>query len=421
MAKAIILVLDSLGIGATPDAEKFGDQGANTLGHIAHWCAQGNQCEERATGPLKIPNLVKLGLAKANQLGSGKLPITAVENHHPIFESNNAHAGKQDDIVALYSACEELSTGKDTPSGHWEMAGVAVEFDWGFFPKQENCFPLGLVEEIKKQTGVKDILGNCHASGTEILNRLGQAHIDSGAPICYTSADSVFQVAAHEDYFGLDNLYAFCESVRKILNEYNIGRVIARPFIGEAGAFTRTGNRKDYTTPPHKNTLLDLLVKNGREVHSVGKIADIFAHRGITHKTKATGHDALFNATIEAINIAEPGSLIFTNFVEFDQSFGHRRNIGGYAAALEHFDQRLPEVVSAMQQDDLLVLTADHGCDPTWPGSDHTREHVPFIAYRPNNALEINKGIRSSFCDIGQSIADFLEIEPLAQGTSVFK
>lgn len=405
MPRAIILVLDSLGVGATPDADAFGDQGADTLGHIAEWCARGNTCTVRDKGTLNIPNLVKLGLGKVNEL------CTKVSQDGLKSDAS---------ITALYAACQEVSTGKDTPSGHWEIAGVPVRFDWGYFLDKENSFPKELLESLKINAGLNGILGNCHSSGTEILDILGQKHIDTQFPICYTSADSVFQIAAHEKYFGLDKLYAVCEVARDLLNEHNIGRVIARPFIGEVGSFTRTGNRKDYTTPPHKETLLDKLVSVGRQVHSVGKISDIFAHRGITHKTKANGHDALFDATIDSMKLAAEGSLIFTNFVEFDQSFGHRRNVGGYAAALEHFDRRLPEVMSAMNDDDLLILTADHGCDPTWQGNDHTREHIPFIAYRPDQIQEINAGIRDSFCDIGQSIATHLKIVPLDEGVSVF-
>lgn len=405
MARVIILVLDSLGIGATPDANIFGDVGANTLGSIAKWCAEGNECQERQKGLLRVPNLAKLGLGKANELGSGTYPAG--------FET-------QEPIIGLYAACKEVSTGKDTPSGHWEITGVPVRFDWGYFPVEQPCFPNELMTQLKKQCQLDGLLGNRHASGLEVLDSLGQQHIDTNFPICYTSADSVFQIAAHEESFGLERLYEVCEVARKLLNKYNIGRVIARPFIGKQGAFVRTGNRRDYTTPPHELTLLDYLVQQGREVHSIGKIADIFAHRGITHKTKATGHDALFDSTLNTMKLAKEGSLIFTNFVEFDQSFGHRRNVGGYAAALEHFDGRLQEVMNLMNKDDCLILTADHGCDPTWRGTDHTREHIPFIAYRPNQLGEINAGVRESFCDIGQSIAKFLNIVPLKEGESAF-
>ncbi|PCJ49000.1 MAG: phosphopentomutase [Gammaproteobacteria bacterium] len=404
MPRAIILVLDSLGIGSTPDADKFGDAGSNTLGHIAKWCHEGNQCNERNSGPLRVPTLAKLGLGKANELGSGIAPKG--------FETS-------EEICALYAACEEISTGKDTPSGHWEIAGVPVRFDWGYFTNKQHSFPEKLIAELSRRSGIKGILGNCHGSGTEIIKSLGEEHIKTGLPICYTSADSVFQIAAHEKYFGLERLYEFCEIARDLVDEYNIARIIARPFEGEVGSFTRTGNRRDYTTPPPSDTLLDKLVSAGREVHSVGKIADIFAHRGITHKAKATGHDALFDGTLKSMETAAEGSLIFTNFVEFDQTFGHRRNVGGYAAALEHFDTRLPEVMAKMKSDDMLILTADHGCDPTWVGGEHTREHIPFVMYRPEHLSEVNAGIRSSFCDIGQSIAGHLNIPALDEGVSV--
>ncbi|MGB0495967.1 MAG: phosphopentomutase [Kangiellaceae bacterium] len=405
MPRAIILVLDSLGVGATPDAVSFSDEGSDTLGHIAEWCAKRISCAERRTGALRIPNLLQLGLGEANKMCT-EVRREGLYNNTP--------------IIGLYAACKEVSTGKDTPSGHWEIAGVPVRFDWGYFMEKENSFPSELLTELIEKTGISGVLGNCHGSGTEILKQFGQQHLKTGFPICYTSADSVFQIAAHENHFGLQRLYEVCEVARELTNKYNIGRIIARPFIGDVDQFMRTGNRKDYTTPPHKKTLLDKLVDSGREVHSVGKIADIFANRGITHKKKVSGHDALFDATIESMQHAKNGSLIFTNFVEFDQSYGHRRNVGGYAAALEHFDQRLPEIMSQMREDDLLILTADHGCDPTWPGSDHTREHIPFIAYRPNESKEVNAGIRESFCDIGQSIATHIEIDPLEEGESVF-
>jgi len=405
MPRVIVLVLDSLGIGATPDAEKFGDQGADTFGHIASWCAAGNQYPDRHSGALNIPNLVSLGMAKANQLATSRYPEGVAQN---------------DDIIGLYAACQEISSGKDTPSGHWEMMGVPVEFEWGYFAKTIPCFSDELVDSFIKKAQLSGILGNCHASGTEIIESLGQQHIDSGMPICYTSSDSVFQIAAHEESFGLDRLYQICEVARGLMDDLNIGRVIARPFEGTSGSFKRTGNRRDYTTPPHADTLLDKLSHLGRDVYSIGKIADIFAHRGISHKLKGNGHDALFDRTLDAMSSAKEGSLIFTNFVEFDQSFGHRRNIGGYAAALEAFDLRLGFLMKQLKTDDLLILTADHGCDPTWPGNDHTREHVPFLAYCRNGLPVTDAGIRKSFSDIGQSIAKHLQIAPLERGQSAF-
>jgi len=262
------------------------------------------------------------------------------------------------------------------------------------------------------------LLGNSHASGTDIINEFGQAHIETGLPICYTSGDSVFQVAAHETHFGLDNLYTYCETVRELLDELNIGRVIARPFIGETpDDFSRTGNRRDYSVLPPEPTVLDKIHANGTHVISVGKISDIFAHQGISEKTKATGLDALLDATIEHIKTSDDDTMIFTNLVNFDQDFGHRRDPVGYAKELETFDARLPEIYDAMSDDDVLFLTADHGCDPTWPGSDHTREYVPVLAYH-HKIDSVDLGERQTFADLGQTIADIFNVEPMQYGTS---
>ena len=405
MARAFILVLDSFGVGETPDADKFGDVGADTLGHIADWCKAGNVNEDRpVSGPLTIPNMTRLGLGKAYHNVTGTEP-----------------AGLEYDGVleGVYGACAEQSFGKDTPSGHWEMAGVPVRFDWGYFPPEYPSFPKALTDALIERCGLPGVIGNKHASGTVVLEELGEEHIKTGMPIVYTSADSVFQIAAHEEHFGLDRLYEICEVARELVDEYEIGRVIARPFVGEKGSFARTGNRRDYATPPPEPTLLDKLEAVGREVISVGKIADIFAHKGLTRKIKATGNAALFDTTLAEVKTAPEGSLIFTNFVDFDQNFGHRRNVGGYAAALEYFDKRLPELNNVLRDGDLVILTADHGCDPTWPGTDHTREHVPFIAFGPGiKANDI--GVRDSFADIGQTVANHLGIEPLDEGVSAF-
>lgn len=405
MARAFILVLDSFGIGAAPDAEKFGDVGSNTLGHIADWCAQGNTAEDRPeAGNLNIPNMARLGLGLAAKNATGSVP-----------------AGLEIDggATGFYAACAEKSFGKDTPSGHWEMAGVPVMFDWGYFQQEYPSFPEGLLTELCERCDLPGVIGNKAASGTVILEELGDEHIKSGKPIVYTSADSVFQIAAHEEHFGLDRLYEVCAVARELVDKYEIGRVIARPFVGENGTFERTGNRKDLATPPHKPTVLEKLEASGREVISVGKIADIFAHRGLTQKVKATGLEALFDTSLEMQKSAPEGSLTFVNFVDFDQSFGHRRNVAGYADALEYFDKRLPEFLDAMDKDDIVILTADHGCDPTWPGTDHTREHVPFVAYGPN--LEpADGGVRESFADIGQTVAAHLGIEELEDGVRAF-
>jgi phosphopentomutase len=397
MARAIILVLDSFGIGATDDADKFGDVGANTLGSIARVRAESDD------GPLRLPNLSKLGLMHAAAESAGVFP-----------------PGSSSDIevIGAYGFAAELSSGKDTPSGHWEIAGVPVLFDWGYFTARKDTFPPELLEKLIDQAGLPGVLGNCHASGTTIIAELGEEHMRSGKPIVYTSADSVFQIACHEESFGLDRLYALCDVARVLVDEYDIGRVIARPFVGNnASDFARTGNRRDLTTPPPAPTLLDKLVDSGGEVISVGKIADIYAHQGITQKIKASGNAALFDATLTAMESAPDRSIVFTNFVDFDMLYGHRRDVEGYANALEYFDARLPELMAQLQDDDVLVLCADHGCDPTWPGSDHTREHIPVLAY--GSRIQAGSlGKRESFADIGQSLAEFFDIPPLDYGKS---
>ena len=269
-----------------------------------------------------------------------------------------------------------------------------------------------------RRAGLPGVLGNCHASGTEIIRELGEEHVRSGKPIVYTSADSVFQIAAHEDAFGLERLYAVCEIARELVDDYRVGRVIARPFVGDsAETFARTGNRRDLTTPPHAPTVLDRLIDSGGEVVSVGKIADIFAHQGISRTLKANGNDALVDATLEAMASAGERAIVFTNLVDFDMLYGHRRDAAGYADALEAFDRRLPEIVDAMSPDDLLILCADHGCDPSWPGSDHTREFIPVLA-TGRGVGPGSIGRRATFADIGQTLAAFFELPPLDYGES---
>jgi len=397
MARAIILVLDSFGVGATADAGTFGDTGADTLGNIARVRAAS------AEGPLRLPNLSRLGLYHASKESTGDFP---------------AGVSTDVEIMGAYGHAAELSSGKDTPSGHWEIAGVPVLFDWGYFTDKTDTFPPALLDKLIERADLPGVLGNCHASGTEIIAKLGDEHVATGKPIVYTSADSVFQVACHEEAFGLQRLYDLCDVARELVDEYNIGRIIARPFVGDgADNYVRTGNRRDLTTPPHAPTVLDKLVESGGEVYSIGKIADIYAHQGITKKIKASGNAALFDATLEAMADAPDRSIVFTNFVDFDMLYGHRRDVPGYAAALEYFDERLPELTSRMQDDDLLILCADHGCDPTWPGSDHTREHIPVLAYGAGiNAGSL--GRRDTFADIGQSVAAHLGLPPMDYGTS---
>ena len=395
--RAIILVLDSFGVGATADADKFGDVGADTFGHIAAARAESD------AGPLKLPNLAKLGLFHAGQESTGSFS----PGHDPAIE-----------VIGAYGHAAELSSGKDTPSGHWEIAGVPVLFDWGYFTGGEEVFPKELLDELIVRGDLPGVLGNCHASGTTIIAELGDEHVASGKPIVYTSADSVFQIACHEEAFGLDRLYDLCDIARELVDKYDIGRVIARPFVGNnSDAYARTGNRRDLTTPPHAPTVLDKLVDSGGDVVSVGKISDIYAHMGITKKIKASGNEALFDATLDAIKDAGDRSIVFTNFVDFDMLYGHRRDVDGYATALEYLDGRLPEIIALIGEGDLLILCADHGCDPTWPGSDHTREHIPVLAYgagvKPGSL-----GRRESFADIGQSLAVHFGLSPMDYGKS---
>jgi phosphopentomutase len=402
MRRALLIVMDSLGVGALPDAEHFGDAGADTFGHIAAWCARPQDHGGRGR-PLHLPTLVKLGLADAAACARGVWPVG-------IAEPDQCHA--------RHGCARELSTGKDTISGHWEITGVPVLFEWGYFRDRENSFPSELLARLQQRGDVPGFLGNCHASGTEIIQRLGAEHVQSGRPIVYTSADSVVQIAAHEHSFGLDRLYHLCELARQEVDAWRIGRVIARPFSGtDAASFTRTPNRRDFAVPPPEPTLLDRLQAAGAAVVGVGKISDIFAGQGISRSIKAHGLDALMTRSIEAFQGASQPTLVFTNLVDFDQDFGHRRDVAGYAAALEHFDTLLPPLLAALDAEDLLILCADHGNDPTWPGSDHTREYIPILAYSPALAPR-PIGCRDSFADIGASLAEWFGLAPLQQGVS---
>ena len=397
MKRVVILVMDSFGIGATDDAAHFGDAGADTLGSIARYCAR-----DRGA-PLSLPYLSELGLLHAHRDSTGSFAEGVATDGH---------------IRGAYGYAAELSTGKDTPSGHWEMAGVPVLFDWGYFTERTDTFPPALLEALVERASLPGVLGNCHASGTVILSQLGEEHMRTGKPIVYTSADSVFQIAAHEETFGLDRLLQLCEIARELVDEYNVGRVIARPFLGErADNFARTGNRRDYAVPPPSPTVLDKLVADGGHVCSVGKIADIFAHQGISSTVKATGNKALFDATLDAVEYAPDRSIVFTNLVDFDMLYGHRRDVGGYAEALEYLDGRLPELFAALGEQDVLMISADHGCDPTWQGTDHTREHVPVLVY----GQSIRPGVlgkRDTFADIGQSLACYFGLSPMEYGKS---
>src|SRR3954466_6776188 len=333
--RAMIVVMDSVGIGAAPDAAAYGDEGADTIGHIAEACAAGQADSHARQGPLHVPNLVELGFAAASPPATGREPAgLKVGGCSPLD----------------YGCASEQSKGKDTPSGHWEIAGVPVRFDWGYFPRTQPCFPQQLVDQLVQEAGIPGILGNRHASGTEIIEQLGELHLQTGQPICYTSADSVFQIAAHEQAFGLDRLYEVCAVARRLVDPYNIGRVIARPFIGTSATdFRRTSHRRDLAVPPPEPTILDVAAAEHRAVVSIGKIDDIFAHRGTGLNKRGDGNGVLFDRMLEGVDHLPHGGLLFANFVDFDTVFGHRRDVAGYAAALEAFDCRLPELLSGLK------------------------------------------------------------------------
>lgn len=393
MSRAIILMMDSFGIGGAPDAAAFGDEGADTFGHILD-----------SYPDLKVPNLVSLGLLKAANAASGKNRLSSAQ-------------GARLNMPSKYGHCREVSLGKDTSSGHWELAGVPVTKPFGYFKPDYPSFPEELVEKLCQRAGISGILGNKAASGTEIIQELGEEHIKTGKPICYTSADSCFQIAAHEKYFGLDRLYEVCQAAFEEVKPYHIGRVIARPFEGEKkGEFVRTKNRHDYSVTPPRPTLLDVVKDSGREVIAIGKISDIYAGCGVTQKILASGLEELWDKTLEAVKTVPDNSLIFTNFVDFDMLYGHRRNTKGYADALAYFDSRLPEIAPLMKEDDIAFVVADHGNDPTAKGTDHTREQIPVLMFGAKVAEE-DVGQRKTFSDIGQTVADIFGLR-LENGTS---
>jgi phosphopentomutase len=400
MPRAFVVVLDSAGIGGAPDADLYfngdlPDTGANTIGHIAAACANG-AAEDGRSGLLKLPNLDQLGLGAALRDASGA-----------------RGEGLDADPVGLWGAGQETSRGKDTPSGHWELAGLPVPFDWSYFPNTDPAFPDDLVAEVRRIAGVDGILGNCHASGTQIIAELGEAHQQTGWPICYTSIDSVFQIAAHEETFGLDRLLHLCETLAPRLHEQRVGRVIARPFVGEPGNYNRTVNRRDYAMEPPKPTLLDWVQGAGRQTYGIGKIRDIFAGRGVDHVMKGADRDLMTHLS-QTVDGAADGSFTFANFVEFDSLYGHRRDVSGYARHLEWFDDAIGPIMAALKPDDLMIFTADHGNDPTWPGTDHTRERVPFLAKGPYAG---RIGIRG-FADLAASVAAHLDVPNQGPGES---
>lgn len=402
MTRAFVIVMDSVGCGGAPDAQKFfndktvPDTGANTLAHIAQACAEG-RADEGRRGPLAMPNLDALGLGAAIRLASG-----------------DDTPGMTAAPAGLWGAAEEVSPGKDTPTGHWEIAGVPLPWDWGYFPDTIPAFPADVTAAICKAADVDGILGDKHASGTVILDELGAEHIRTGRPIVYTSVDSVIQIAAHEEHFGLDRLYALCEAIAPMVHDMRVGRVIARPFVGsEAEGFTRTTNRRDFAMTPPKPTLCDWVTDAGGKVHAIGKIGDIFAHRGISDVQKGADAD-LMEHLVASFDSAQDGDLVFANFVEFDTKYGHRRDIAGYARALEWFDSQVPRILEKMREGDLVLFTADHGNDPSWVGTDHTRERVPVIGagLGPRDIGIVG------FSDIGASVAAHLGLDARGAGRS---
>lgn len=409
MKRVFLMILDSFGIGSSFDAYKFNDVGADTFGHIAEKCFL-NEANIGRKGSLYIPNLTKLGIVKSYQSSTGKYPLGFNQ--------------KEDvNIIASYGYASEISSGKDTTSGHWEIAGAPFLKDWHYFIKKDDSFPLSLINKIIKKLKLPGILGNCHASGTEIIKNLGKEHIKTGKPIFYTSSDSVFQIACHEVKFGLSNLYKICETVRTILdkNKYKVARVIARPFIGTNKLnFNRTGNRRDLSMQPPSITFMEKLIQEKKgTVIAIGKISDIYAGVGISKSIKSTGLYELCNSTIDQMKLAKNNTVIFTNFVDFDSVWGHRRDVSGYAKGLEFFDSKLSEMINLVKEKDLFILTADHGCDPTWKGTDHTRENIPILIYAPGKKINF-LGYRDTFSDIGQTIAKHFSLSDMKYGKSMF-
>jgi phosphopentomutase len=401
MPRAFLIVMDSVGIGGALDAGEFGsafgtDAGANTIGHIAQAAAQGRADLGRA-GPLHVPHLDGLGLGAAVRLASG-------------LDAPNLNAAPQ----GRWGAGNEISRGKDTPSGHWELAGVPVPWEWAYFPDQTPAFDDDLVALVCRLAGTDGILGNCHASGLPIIAAQGAEHLRRGWPICYTSADSVFQIAAHEQVFGLERLLKLCADLAPYLHARRIGRVIARPFTGEVGNFQRTANRRDYAIAPPQPSLLDWAQSAGHATHAIGKIGDIFSMQGIGQLHKAKSDAGLFDHLDSLVDRAEDGALIFANFVEFDSLYGHPRDVAGYARALEWFDARVGAWLPRLRAGDLAIFTADHGNDPTWHGTEHTRERVPVLCAGAGTG-EIGQ---CAFVDVAASIAAHLALPQRGSGRS---
>jgi phosphopentomutase len=394
MSRVLLIVLDSVGIGGAEDAAHYGDEGADTVGHIAQECAARRADKQGVrSGALYLPNLASLGLIEACTASTGRRP--------PIIPVAAPLKG-------LWGYGVETSVGKDTPSGHYEIAGVPVLEAWGTFPNIYPAFPPSLTNVLMNEAGLTGLLANSHASGTQIIDDLGELHIKTGYPIIYTSVDSVVQIAAHEEGFGLERLYNVCRIARRLCDPLRVGRVIARPFIGsvETG-FKRTGNRRDFAMPPPAPTLLDHLTQAGRDVITVGKIGDIFAHRGTGTEIRAHGNDHVLDATLQAFKGFADGGLVFANLLDFDTEYGHRRDVLGYAHALESFDKRIPDIWSVLKDGDTAIITADHGNDPTWQGTDHTREHVPILIFG-SHIQAGSIGRRETLADISGFIKEAL-------------
>lgn len=381
--RAVLIVLDSVGVGELPDAAEYGDAGSNTVKNIY-----------KAIENFSLPNLEKMGLLNING-----------------FEDIR----KSEKYTGTVAKCNEKSKGKDTTTGHWEISGLILDKP---FPTYPNGFPEDFVKKFEERVGRKTI-GNYAASGTEIIKVLGKEHFDTGNLIIYTSADSVFQIAAHEEVVPLEELYEICAAAREMLQgEHGVGRVIARPFTGTEGNYTRTSNRKDFSLIPPKDTLLDYVSKNGLEVYAIGKIEDIFVNKGITRSNHTHSNEEGIEATLEALNEDFKG-LIFTNLVDFDMVYGHRNNVLGYADALKYFDDKLPEIIANLKDGDVLIITADHGCDPTTESTDHSREYIPLILYGKNIKGNNNLGVLDTYASIGKTILDMFKIENDIAGKSV--
>lgn len=404
MPRAALLVFDSLGLGGAPDAAEFGDAGADTLGHLAQACAlgRGNHAGLRQ-GPLRIPHLEALGLGLASEASTGSLA---------------AGLTRPAATRGLWGFAQERTRGKDTPSGHWELAGAPLPGDWGYFAQAVPFLPAAVRAALIARGHVPGLLGDRHGSGIEIIEQFGAEHMRTGQPIVYTSVDSVLQIAAHEETFGLERLYELCRIARDLCNALNIGRVIARPFTGDArSGFTRTPRRKDFAIPSPQGNLLDLASADGRAIVSIGKIGDIFGHRCTGIEIKNLDDMGHFDALIDTLRTLPDGGFVFANFVDLDTEHGHRRDVAGYAAGLERLDARLPELDAVLRPGDLCALSADHGNDPTWRGTDHTRENVPALVWGPGVTGGCI-GARKSFADIGASLARHLGLTAPPTGES---